>query len=487
MAFLARSAVAFVAACAVVLGSRAAGAQSVTPTQQPYPERFVNGVDVGQSTRDFNLNPFGINYSDCLSDMTLQFNLTLDGFTGSQNMQIWATASGDCTAPTTRGIGGVPTCWQLEGALTIPSIDIATTRSFNVRARDLVGPENTPPDPPVVVNEGASACNVQTTFAGVPITVWFLPLDLSGNMIGSPYSQTINTDLVGPPPPVGIAETVGDTLFTVTWTPNTDADTTGYDVFVDAPGLTDAGTGTDATLSANEVLYCPDAAAAASSGTASGASTGASSGTVVGSGTVATSGTVVSTSGTVATTGTSAFTPSVDAGCFYVFAGGTPPSSALSNAGSCESTHLSGGFMVTSGATVVDEAGDVSSGGGISTIDCAYVVGVGSNCYAEGGETVTGESTTQYTIRGLQDGTTYDVVVASVDGSGNVGPPSTCVHDFPAPVNDFWATYRSSGGRAGGSFCALEAVGLPVGSAALFGGLGAALLAGARRRGRKRS
>jgi hypothetical protein len=102
----------------------------------------------------------------------------------------------------------------------------------------------------------------------------------------------------------------------------------------------------------------------------------------------------------------------------------------------------------------------------------------------EGGETVTGESTSQYTIRGLTDGTTYDVVVASVDGSGNVGPPSSCVHDFPAPVTDFWAEYRASGGQAGGSFCALDAVGLPVGSAGLLGGLVTAFLTAVRRRRR---
>jgi hypothetical protein len=483
---------------AALLGSPVAQAQTVTATAQPYPERFENGVDLGQSTRPINLNPFGVNYEDCIGNMVLQFNLALNGFTGAQNMQIWATANGDCTATTSRAIGSTaPTCWQLEGALTIPVIGILTTRSFNVRVQDLVGPQNAPPNPPVVVNEGASACSAQTTFAAVPITVWFLPLDLQGNSIGTPFSQTISADLVGPPPPIGVSETVGDTLFNVIWTPNTDADTTGYDIFMDAPASTDSGAPVSDASASTLILYCPDAStsttassgtvdtsgstsSAGSSGTvdtsgASGTSTG-SSGTVDTSG--ATSGTSTGSSGTVA------FTPSLDAGCFYVNMGPSSASGTVSNLGMCTSTVLSSAIAVDGGASVENEAGVVSSGGGISTIPCQYVIGVGPNCYSAGGQTVTGESTTQYTIKGLTNGTTYDVVVAAVDGSGNVGPPSSCVSDYPAPVNDFWDQYRAAGGQAGGGFCALEAVGLPVGSAGLVGGLAATLLAILRHRRR---
>jgi len=465
MASLVRSASALAIAGGAFLASRLASAQTVTPTQQVYPERFENGVDLGPSTRPVNLNPYGVNYTDCIGDMVLQFNLTLDGFTGSQNMQIWATANGDCTATGTRGIANVPQCWELEGALTEPVIGTPVTKSFNVRVRDLVGPENAVPNPPVVVNEGVDACSAQTTFAGVPITIWFLPLDLMGNSIGTPYSDTINTDLVGPPPPVGIGETVGDSLFNVTWTANTDADTTGYDVFVDPPPGSTATAPvavSDATAGPVASLYCPDS--------------GTSSVT-----TVATDDASDDASDDATTTTTVA---SVDAGCFYVYTGGASASGTVSNMGTCTSTNLSGALTVDSGATVVDEAGVVSAGGGISTIPCTYVLGVGSSCYLEGGETVTGESTSEYTIKGLTDGTTYDVVVASVDGSGNVGPPSSCVHDYPAPVTDFWATYRASGGEAGGSFCALDAVGLPVGSAGLLGGLATAFLTAVRRRRR---
>jgi hypothetical protein len=223
--------------------------------------------------------------------------------------------------------------------------------------------------------------------------------------------------------------------------------------------LTDSGTKADAMFTPAPVLYCPD------SGTVSRTSADASDD--AGDATM------------------SATVPAVDAGCFYVKMGGSTPSAMLYNAGTCASPNLSGGYSID-GGVVEDAAGLVSASGGLSTIPCSYVLGVGSGCYSGGGETVTGESTTGYTITGLTNGRTYDVVVASVDGYGNVGPASSCVHDFPAPVNDFLDMYANDGGKAGGGFCALLAVGLAPGSPTAFGGVVAVAIALSRRR-RKRT
>ena len=98
------------------------------------------------------------------------------------------------------------------------------------------------------------------------------------------------------------------------------------------------------------------------------------------------------------------------------------------------------------------------------------------------GETVNNEATGSFTVTGLTNGNYYAVAVSAVDAFGNVGPPSTpqaC--DYPAPVNDFWTVYRQDNGGAGG-FCALEAVGAPVGSTAAFASLGAVAVALVRRR-----
>jgi hypothetical protein len=140
--------------------------------------------------------------------------------------------------------------------------------------------------------------------------------------------------------------------------------------------------------------------------------------------------------------------------------------------------------------TTVDEAGDLieggaePGGGGISTVPSANLVGIN----AASGETVSDKSVGSYTITGLLDGPThvYNVVVSAVDGSGNIGPPSIEACDYPAPVNDFWKLYKEAGGGAGGSFCALEVIGQPVGLPIVALTFGAAALATARRRRKDR-
>src|SRR5580700_11124858 len=48
----------------------------------PYPTRYLNSgtpsqVDLGTSTRPQGLTPLGINYDDCVSDMTLEYSVIL--------------------------------------------------------------------------------------------------------------------------------------------------------------------------------------------------------------------------------------------------------------------------------------------------------------------------------------------------------------------------------------------------------------------------
>ncbi|HEV3193686.1 MAG TPA: hypothetical protein VGY54_24440, partial [Polyangiaceae bacterium] len=167
----------------------AAGGASVAAVQQPYPERWLNygqpnQQDLGVSTRPINLNPYGISYDDCIKDMTLVFSVYLSGFT-TQSLEIWATKSGDCTTLTARGMGGQiePTCWQMDGGFT--NMVIAGTQQYAIRVQDIVGPQNlTDPGAPTLTRGyhrwGPEACSQQSSFAAVPITVWFVPVDSSG-------------------------------------------------------------------------------------------------------------------------------------------------------------------------------------------------------------------------------------------------------------------------------------------------------------------
>ncbi|MBV9948125.1 MAG: hypothetical protein JOZ69_14820, partial [Myxococcales bacterium] len=161
-------------------------------------------------------------------------------------------------------------------------------------------------------------------------------------------------------------------------------------------------------------------------------------------------------------------------------------------ANGCGSSALSAAPRVDLGAgtstttTTVDDAGDdagtvttTTGGGGITSVPDSLIVGRGPT-----GVTVSDKATGSYTITGLQNEFFYNVAVAAVDGSGNVGPQSTALCHSPAPVDDFWKKYREAGGPAGGGLCTLQGVGEPAAAPVVTG---AALLAtvfafGARRR-----
>jgi hypothetical protein len=236
------------------------------------------------------------------------------------------------------------------------------------------------------------------------------------------YSYPIKADLLGPPPPAGVSIADGDTLFVVNWTPNTDPDTAGYAVYIDPIP------GQEGPVSDAGAGNC-----------GSQVLWGSSSSIVVGS------------------------------------------SAPVAQADADMDAQMDDSGNPVEAATTTTP----TSGAGISLVDPHYLRDLNSST----GSTVSGISTGTYTVTGLKNGVYYNVAVSAVDGSGNIGPPSpqsptSC--DFPAPVSDFWRIYRTDGGGAGGGFCALEAVGAPVGSTVLFGGLGAAAVAVVRRRRRRR-
>ncbi|HZU82753.1 MAG TPA: hypothetical protein VE987_07550, partial [Polyangiaceae bacterium] len=258
----------------VVAASSSARAQTSGPTisqsGQIYPDRIVKGQDLGPTTRPLNLNPYGINHDDCVSGMILRFNVLVSGFVGSSAtaFEVWGTNNGDCTAQTARAVGSsAPTCWKLAEQAS-PNFNAPMTVTIDIDVRDIVGPQAAIPQAPGVAatrNQGQllpnnGACEAQPTFSAVPMYIWFMAVDGSHNVVGTPYeygsmNQPFVTDLIGPPPPANPSVGVGDTLLTVNWTPNLDTDTAGYDVFMDPlPGKEDAAPG--GTVST--ILYCLD-------------------------------------------------------------------------------------------------------------------------------------------------------------------------------------------------------------------------------------
>jgi hypothetical protein len=372
--------------------------------------------------------------------------------------------------------------------------------SYNIRVRDIVGPQQRSPSPTTLTSNGPEACTAQPTFLAVPIYINFVPVGAGGAYAGQAYQYLLQTDMVGPQAPAIGKIGNGDTLFIVNWTPNVDTDTGGYDVAIDPiPGHEplDAETtvaATDATIS--DAATDEDVTDAGSSGVATvqlicpdgGSSMASSSDAEADDGSTATADATV--------------TPLLsDAGCYLLTTASNPAAStALSgNGGVCNDPALSTG-VITAGsdsdaaAAVVtqefDDAGNLLdsgveqvSGGGIWNPPPGSIL----NPNATVGTTVTGVTSSTYTVKNLKNGIQYNVAVAAVDNFGNIGPPSTQACATPAPIDDFFKDYVGDGGKAGGGFCALDAVGAPVGSTVAFAGVGAFVAAGLRRRrGKKR-
>jgi MYXO-CTERM domain-containing protein len=393
--------------------------------------------------------------------------------------------------------GQIPSCWNLGPcgqAFTVQNQSV----QCDVRVQDLVGAENEPPNPATQVSFGPEACNAQASFAPVALNVWFVPVDSLGNLSGTAYSYAIPSDLVGPPPPAVGTPGIGDTLLLLNWTANTDSDTAGYDIFMDPPP------GTNPTFI--PTLFCPDGSAASSTSSATtSASTSSTSSSSLDDGS-ADDGAIddASDTGVSATTSSSATSSTTasssaaatSAACYYV--GGN---SSVGGSG-CNSTVLaeSASTLDSGSETVVDvtdEAGDIIDSsvtfgiGGHSNLLCDYLVGTGCTkgqpAYTAQNTSVAGESGTHFNITQLQNSFLYNIAVAAVDNSGNVGPQSPVVCQTPLPVDDFFKVYRQSGGGAGGNFCSLDAVGDPAASSiASAGALGVGALAFGRRRRRRK-
>jgi len=457
------------------------------------PERFLyeNGVcqtcvatDVTNNPRAQNLNPEGINYADCEDNLRMDFSLSLSGFVASDDaaIQVWAGTI-DCTQPINRAVGGGAThpCWQVGipiGALTATSTSIAKS----IYARDVLRYEQPPADPTVSQAYDPSfnyskvgeqiACHVQLSDAAVPLGIFFIAVDSNGDTLGTAYEYALTADLVAPPPPTVTAPSAGDTTLTVNWTsPGDDPDIVGFAVYSDPPSSTGSTSGS------------------CSCGPAPGGGAAASYIPVEG-GTSQEGGSVLQCE---------------DAGadaaprCVMVNQGGSGSSGSTA---SCASSNLSGHNTVVTTVSTPDggsgsdasaspdtdgggdDGGDggnddagatpvTLTGGGTSNINPTYLAGE-----------IDSSSATSLQLVGLTNGVNYKTGVASLDGSGNVGPLSPLVCGTAGAVNDFFQTYKDDGG---GSGCALDAAGTNLQAGSVFGlGMFATAAALWRRRRRPR-
>jgi len=130
---------------------------------------------------------------------------------------------------------------------------------------------------------------------------------------------------------------------------------------------------------------------------------------------------------------------------------------------------------VDASTTVTSTPGTIPETSGISLIPSQYFTYYSA-----------GPDTTSYTLTGLTTGHQYAIAVAAVDAYGNVGPIGNLGCSTPTPVNDFFMQYTNDGGRAGGGFCSLSAVGAPTYGSVFGFGIAGSAVAFARRRRRTR-
>jgi hypothetical protein len=403
-----------------------------------------------------------------------------------QGLEVWV-GTADCTTDMARGkMGQLPVCWKVA---QIGGMNAQTTIStqVDVRMQNIVGPQGSQPNG-ILVNEGSSACYAQQSYSSVQFTIAFVPVSATGLLSGTGATFSVNTDLVGPPAPTGIGSNNGETLMVLTWTPNVDPDTAGYDIYV-APKLQLLSSGGDGGYT----LVCTEAGASSSSSSGGGSDAALDTGTtLVQDSSVDDGASEASSDAAIADSTVSDSATAAEASGGSGASGGT----VCTNMGNVQtpgcggvifsqSVLSDGGGSVT--VAVADDAGEDASttiaatGGGISQIPTKYLVNANGTTTV----TVSSSSVGSYNITGLTNNTEYVAVVAAVDGFGNIGPASVQQCDTPQPVNDFYKVFRLDGGTAGGGFCTLEAVGAPTGASIMsmvFGALGFGLYRRRRQR-----
>jgi hypothetical protein len=167
-----------------------------------------------------------------------------------------------------------------------------------------------------------------------------------------------------------------------------------------------------------------------------------------------------------------------------------------SGAGNCYSPNLSAGFGVSgTSASTTASTGDDGSTSDDGSVGSTVATTVSSTTATASGlpgiseippQFNAGEidsiTTTQIALGGLTDGVNYVIVVTSIDGSGNVGPASLPACGMPAPVTDFYKTYRQANGSTPSGSCTLQRTGIPAQAPAFGVAFVGALAAWFRRR-----
>ena len=478
--------------------ARAQTAPNVTAIQSPV-LRFDGNQKASATRNGIPVNV--VNYDDCESGRTYQFNLTIQNPSAPYTLVAYA-GRGDCTYYPARS-GSSPTCFPVG---TISATD--TTASVNVSMKALTGIVF--PASSNTTGSTGDVCTQQSTPTGSSTTIWFFFVDKNGYALGTAEAYPVTVDTVVQ----GVSDSAlqavlstSDQSLTVSVPFSDDSDTVSWNIYYTPHAGQEQPVNAIAFDAGSNNGVCPDASAqdSATSQEASAPPVDASEDALTEAAAASDGGPLPndaplddgsvsdasSEAGDDAATVTDA-SSTTDAGPTATDSGpvtgsvcgtGVAEAGVTLEANSCVPSDVlrSGGVTST---TVTVDAGDGGSGATTTTykgtptqpnsaLDALLIESVAIG-------------TTSVTIPALKDGYYYLVGVAAVDAAGNVGPLAVgCAQ--PNPPVDFYSVYRGSGGLAGGGFCSTEGPGADVPATTSLALLGLASLAAVFRKRRRTS
>jgi hypothetical protein len=379
-------------------------------------------------TRD-SLTPAGINFEDCEEDASLVFPLVVTGTAAeAAGYLLYAFAGSNCNAGGTAVEPDVAgsTCWPIAaGAI---GYAVGSSIQVKIRARQILAQANltTKTTYSEIASSDDSMCHTQPTSAPLQLSIYFVfGTTAALTEVGGYVSPTVGADLAAAAPPSTVSVGIGHTILLPDWSPVSDTDIVGYNVYYLPVAAADAGVA-DAS-SDGGVPYQPNGVSCTSPFPAGSTS----------SQTTDTSDVVTESDGGTETISTTATIAALSMQPREVKKGAYP---------------------------FVDAAGGTATSATISglTDDTEYAVAIAAtDAYGNVGALST--------FTGLSSSDT-----------------SVCTCQWPQAVSDFWTSYAVAGGKAGGGFCSTTSPDASEDAGACAMVIGAAAIFFLRRRPRRR-
>lgn len=415
---------------------------------------------VTSSSHPNGSQPSWLSNADCQQNIIVRVPITMTGLPTSDTMQVWAGANGvDCTVAANLS-GTTQACWQVYNGGIAP----VTATTVDLRAQDIIAPlELAIGQKPVQYTPGTiAACSSVTQSGPIPVTIYFLFANgalASSGADGTAATYGLSIALIGPAAPTGITVNDGDTFLKVDWTPTTDSNTQGFQLFCDPPpgkepAISDSGQSGATVVDSSTVEVCND----------------------------------TTLDGGFDEAGDYLGDITVDGGCHY-----ENVSTTSTVGGVCVSNEIvsGGGTVSTTGDTEDDSTDTTDDEGGTTTVVTNVTpppADIG-NYSCGSGANLGSPTSSEATLSGLKNGVTYVVGVAAYDVVGNIGPMGVGTGSNqcgePAKGLDFFDAYNADGGGAGGGFCSFDKT-QPVGTSA-FALVGLASLVSIIRRRKNKS